>query len=146
MTVWYAHSRNTVGKHHRLRDHLTSVSTLARDFLDGYPGAEEAALAGMLHDLGKYGDRFQARLRGEESGLDHWSQGAWVALSQHRAVAAALAIEGHHIGLQQGNKNSLGRLLPDNLTTGTPLGLQLSDTNYERLLGRGHAPGAAASA
>ncbi|MHB1938764.1 MAG: CRISPR-associated helicase Cas3' [Acidobacteriaceae bacterium] len=141
MTVWYAHSRNTVDQWHRLRDHLNSVSTLARDFLGGYPGAEEAALAGMLHDLGKYGDRFQARLRGEESGLDHWSQGAWVALCQHRAVAAALAIEGHHIGLQQGSKNSLGRLLPDKLATGTPLGLQLSDTNYERLLERGHADG-----
>jgi len=32
--------------------------------------------------------------------LDHWSLGAWMALSEFGSVAAALAIQGHHIGLQ----------------------------------------------
>lgn len=138
---YYAHSGNAHGVRHRLVEHLSCVSKLAREFFQGQKGEEEAALAGLLHDLGKYGDLFQARLRGEAQGLDHWSQGAWVALSQHRAIAAALAIEGHHIGLQQGSKNSLGRLLPETLANGTPLGLQLSDTNYERLLNRSRADG-----
>lgn len=36
------------------------------EFARDQPWAEEARLAGLLHDLGKYGDRFQARLRGED--------------------------------------------------------------------------------
>ncbi len=71
----------------------------------------EAQLAGLLHDLGKFGDLFQARLRGEESGLDHWSAGAWVALEQ-KCAAAALAIQGHHIGLQSLAHADLKRLNP----------------------------------
>ncbi|MEO6697645.1 MAG: CRISPR-associated helicase/endonuclease Cas3, partial [Gammaproteobacteria bacterium] len=71
----------------------------------------EARLAGLLHDLGKFGDLFQARLRGEESGLDHWSAGAWVAL-EHKCAAAALAIQGHHIGLQSLAGFDLARLNP----------------------------------
>ncbi|MGZ8263576.1 MAG: hypothetical protein ACXW2I_05270, partial [Burkholderiales bacterium] len=38
--------------------------------------------------------------RGEESGLDHWTAGAHIAPLEQKAIAAALAIEGHHIGLQ----------------------------------------------
>ena len=109
---YLAHSANAAGHTHALKDHLACVSKLAQAFLEGFPGSEEAALAGLLHDLGKYGDRFQARLQGKDSGLDHWSQGAWLALMEHHAVAAALAIEGHHVGLQAGNADSLGRLAP----------------------------------
>ena len=77
---FYAHSANSHGVRHRLVEHLSCVAKLAQEFLQGHKGAEEAALAGLLHDLGKYGDLFQARLRGEVQGLDHWSQGAWIAL------------------------------------------------------------------
>ncbi|MBL8039656.1 MAG: CRISPR-associated helicase Cas3' [Nitrospira sp.] len=129
---YFAHSANGYGKWHRLAEHLTSVSKIAKEFLQGRNGAEEVALAGLLHDLGKYGDRFQARLRGKDKGLDHWSQGASLAL-RYRAVAAALAIEGHHIGLQRGSKDSLRRLLPDNLPAAVLPGLALSEPNVERL-------------
>ncbi|BFU90901.1 MAG: CRISPR-associated helicase/endonuclease Cas3 [Nitrospira sp.] len=132
---YFAHSANGHGKWHQLADHLASVSKLAKEFLQERNGAEEAALAGLLHDLGKYGDRFQARLRGKDKGLDHWSQGASLAL-RHRAIAAALAIEGHHIGLQRGSKDSLKRLLPDNLPVAVLPGLALSDPNIERLQSR----------
>lgn len=106
---YLAHSANDTRAVHLLCDHLMSVATLAKKFLGGSPSAEEAALAGILHDLGKYGDLFQARLRGEESGLDHWSAGARVAI-ENRCAAAALAIQGHHIGLQSLNLNALRRL------------------------------------
>lgn len=129
---YFAHSANRHGDWHRLADHLASVSKIAKEFLQGRNGAEEVALAGLLHDLGKYGDRFQARLHGKDKGLDHWSQGASLAL-RHRAVAAALAIEGHHIGLQRGSKDSLRRLLPDNLPSTVLPGLALSEPNVERL-------------
>jgi len=132
MTDYFAHSANAHGKWHPLAEHLASVSRMAKGFLQGRTGAEEAALAGLLHDLGKYGDRFQARLHGKDKGLDHWSQGASLAL-KHRAVAAALAIEGHHIGLQRGSKDSLKRLLPENIPTAVLPGLALSEPNVEYL-------------
>jgi CRISPR-associated helicase Cas3/CRISPR-associated endonuclease Cas3-HD len=139
--MYLAHSANTVGVTHPLKTHLASVSQLARKFLAGHPGADEAALAGMLHDLGKYGDRFQNRLKGMDSGLDHWSQGASLALTQFQAVAAALAIQGHHIGLQRGNKDSLRQLLPENLATHLPQGIALSDPDIARLASRAAADG-----
>lgn len=104
-------------------------------------GAEEAALAGVLHDLGKYGDRFQARLHGKDQGLDHWSQGAWVALKEHRAIAAALAIQGHHVGLQRTNTDALRRMNLERLTTNHPFNLALSDADCMRLKRRAEADG-----
>lgn len=139
--MYYAHSANAHGAWHRLADHLAGVSKRAGEFLQGWKSADEAALAGMLHDFGKYGDRFQARLRGEESGLDHWSQGAWLALYKHKAVAAALAIQGHHIGLQQLSKSALQALEPERLASNHPLQLRLSEKDIgileSRLAGDG---------
>ena len=139
--VFYAHSANGVNKWHPLFEHLTCVSRIAATFSATTTWADEARLAGLLHDLGKYGDRFQDRLNVEDQGLDHWTQGASVALVKFRAVAAALAIQGHHIGLQRGNKDSLLRLLPTNLTSAVLPGLDLSDTDIERLQSRATADG-----
>ncbi len=139
--MYLAHSANDVGVSHPLQIHLTSVSSLARKFIEGYPPADEAALAGLLHDIGKYGDRFQLRLQGKDSGLDHWSQGASLALSQFQAIAAALAIEGHHIGLQRGSAGSLHRLLRENLHKSVLPGLALSDPDLERLRTRASTDG-----
>ncbi|MGH8657065.1 MAG: CRISPR-associated endonuclease Cas3'', partial [Gammaproteobacteria bacterium] len=108
---YLAHSANSIGVPHRLKDHLSTVAALAKQHAARRPWEDEAALTGLLHDFGKYGDLFQARLRGEAQGIDHWSLGAWVALQEHHAVAAALAIEGHHVGLQAGNSDSLRRLV-----------------------------------
>lgn len=126
-TTYFAHSANTTGKWHRLNAHLESVAGLARGFADRAPWADEAHLAGLLHDLGKYADRFQARLHGKDAGLDHWSQGAWLALLKHQAKAATLAIQGHHVGLRQGNASALRGLNPANLQPRTRDGLVLSD-------------------
>ncbi|MGE3977269.1 MAG: CRISPR-associated helicase Cas3' [Nitrospira sp.] len=138
---YFAHSANGHGKWHQLADHLASVSKIAKGFLQGRTGAEEAALAGLLHDLGKYGDRFQARLHGKDQGLDHWSQGAWVALAEYRAVAAALAIQGHHVGLQRANMDALRRMNPQSLAQNHPFKLALSDSNCMRLKQRAEADG-----
>lgn len=138
---YFAHSANSVGKWHFLSEHLKSVSQRAREFSGAQPWADEAGLAGLLHDLGKYGDRFQARLQGKDQGLDHWSQGAWVALTEHRAIAAALAIQGHHVGLQHASTDALRRMNPQNLTQNHPCGLALSDTDHIRLKHRAEADG-----
>ena len=125
--TYFAHSKNKAQKDHTLKDHLSSVAQLAKDYLHGWPAAREGELAGMLHDLGKYGDLFQKRLAGKESGLDHWSQGAKLAL-KHHALAAAWAIQGHHVGLQP--LEQITRC--DNLETlsqNHPLNLRLSEKN-----------------
>lgn len=81
--TFYAHSENAVGDWHPLLEHLAGVAAIISEgFAVRAPWLEEAVLAATLHDLGKYGDRFQARLRGEDSGLDHWSKGTWLALNR----------------------------------------------------------------
>ena len=138
---YFAHSANAAGHWHLLKNHLAAVAKLAEAHAGIAHWADEAALAGLLHDLGKYADRFQARLAGRDSGLDHWSQGAWVALSQHRAVAAALAIQGHHVGLQRGHSSALRGIAPDKLAVQHPFNLQLSDPDTDRLVQRAQADG-----
>lgn len=133
--TFFAHSSNAEGERHRLRDHLAAVADLAEKHSATTPWAEEARLAGLLHDLGKYGDAFQRRLEGKEPGLDHWSSGAWLALKM-RCAAAALAIQGHHIGLQYLNKEQLGNLNTEKLAARHPLGLRLTASSLDDLKAR----------
>lgn len=138
--MFFAHSANNCGNWHPLAVHLDSVANLAKAFASESAWRDEAHLAGLLHDLGKYADRFQRRLRGEDSGLDHWSQGASLALT-NRAIAAALAIQGHHIGLQRGDKDALRQLHPATLENAVLPSLQLSDTNIDTLTARARFDG-----
>lgn len=132
---YYAHSENMHNHKHLAKEHLSSVSNLAAKFAATTRWEAEASLSGKLHDLGKYADLFQKRLRGEESGLDHWSPGIWVALEYH-AVATALAIQGHHIGLQSGSRSSLLSASAANLIARHPLNLRLSEPDVNRLKNR----------
>lgn len=141
LNTWFAHSQNEAGRWHPLREHLSAVARLAAHYAADCPWAGEAHLAGLLHDLGKYADRFQRRLLGQDAGLDHWSQGAWLALTQHQAVAATLAIQGHHVGLQQGNRGGLSMLKLANLAANHPQRLQLSEPDTECLMQRALADG-----
>ena len=93
----------------------------------------EGSLAALLHDLGKYGDLFQKRLKVEVSGIDHWTMGAWVALSRFHSVEVALAVQGHHVGLQYSDRNSLNSLDPRKFDRGHR---RLSESDAEVLLER----------
>lgn len=142
--TYYAHSENSVGKWHSLAEHLRSVSRLAGQFAESAGFADEARLTGLLHDLGKYGDRFQNRLAGKDQGLDHWSTGAWLALAEYGAVAAALAIQGHHIGLQylyRQKADWVNALDPKRLLVRHPLQLALSHADSIELKSRLSADG-----
>ena len=131
--TFYAHSANNDGAWHPLVDHLRMVGAMAADFAGAARWREEARLAGLLHDIGKYANRFQRRLQGKEKGLDHWSQGASLALIPQKAVAAALAIQGHHIGLQRGDTDSLRQLDAPNLAKAVLPGLDLSESDLTLL-------------
>lgn len=81
-----------------LRTHLVGVAEKARSFAEPFGLGEEAYWAGLLHDLGKYGDAFQLRLRGFGSGINHWTAGAF-EVYRVKAQAASFAIDGHHKGI-----------------------------------------------
>ena len=133
---FYAHSKGHAGNWQTMRDHTQNVSTMAAGFADAFGCAEEGRLAGLLHDLGKYSALFQRRLAGQGKGLDHWSMGAWAALFRARQVNVAMAIQGHHIGLQQMNKASLGLLSPDKLATQDRREGVVTETNLDLLMQR----------
>ncbi|MCE5359414.1 MAG: CRISPR-associated endonuclease Cas3'', partial [Acidithiobacillus sp.] len=109
--MYWAHSAPPHGGNLQpLADHLTTVRDLAADFAKPLGYEEEAALAGLLHDCGKYGDAFQLRLAGLASQVDHWTAGAYLAYKQ-RALAASVAIHGHHIGLKALHESFLQALI-----------------------------------
>ena len=106
--TFYAHSGNKEDRSdwQELGEHLQAVDRIARGMgrQIGVPMA--AALAGRLHDLGKYDPAFDARLRGEAVRVNHSTAGAAAlsALSRtpgERSAADLLsyAILGHHAGL-----------------------------------------------
>ena len=133
--MFYAHSANRVGEKHALADHLNNVAKLTRTFSADVRFAGEAELSGLLHDLGKYGDLFQRRLEGKESGLDHWTAGAWIAISQYQSLAAAFAIYGHHVGLPSyADLKKIAEI--EKFASRHPFNLRLSDPNTDRLMAR----------
>jgi len=135
---FYAHTADPEGCWEPLARHLAAVAERAAQFLASAGRADSGRAAGLLHDLGKYGDAFQRRLRGQARHVDHWSAGAWAALMQYKreGVAAALAIQGHHIGLLQGDHDSLRGLDPARLRENHPKGLTLSGPKCGPLLER----------
>lgn len=99
----------------------------------------EARVTGLLHDAGKADESFNRRLEGKVSGLDHWTPGAAIALRRYKqhGIAAALAIQGHHMGLAQASGDAI-RVLHE--ATGTPdrtLTVQNPEELLERLVAEG---------
>lgn len=87
------------GQWQPLAEHLRNVAELAAQFAAPFGASDEARLAGLLHDLGKYSARFQARLRDPRiHGINHWSMGT-LAAAEAKQLTAAFAIEGHHTGM-----------------------------------------------
>lgn len=106
--TFYAHSarRSDRADWQELLEHLHEVARIAWGMGSEMGVARAAALAGRLHDLGKYDPAFDARLRGENVRVDHSTAGAAIlrarAVTQgERSIADLLsyAILGHHAGL-----------------------------------------------
>jgi CRISPR-associated endonuclease/helicase Cas3 len=105
--IYYAHTATNADgspdpdetKWQLLRDHLRNVAELAAKFAAPFGADNEARLAGLLHDLGKYAAKFQRRLHDASiHGVNHWSVGSAEAFGR-RLLYAAFAIEGHHTGI-----------------------------------------------
>ncbi len=87
-----------------LSEHLRNVAERAEQFATPFGLADEARLAGLLHDLGKYGNRFQQRLENPSiRGINHWAHGAFAAWEWSRI--SAFAIDGHHTGIPSARRD-----------------------------------------
>lgn len=58
-----------------LSDHLKNTGRLAEGFAGGSDAQELGAVAGLLHDRGKYTAEFQQRLTGDYGRVDHSAAG-----------------------------------------------------------------------
>nr|WP_269436197.1 CRISPR-associated helicase Cas3' [Saccharothrix sp. NRRL B-16348] len=111
----WAHSPSAVtGQWHALAEHVRSTARLARSFAVSFGAADLAWALGLVHDAGKCSAEWQSKLQrvaatGERVGIDHKRVGA--LLVRDRALAAAMAVSGHHGGL--GRVRSLAALTPE---------------------------------
>lgn len=98
---------------HEINEHLEAVAALASQQASKFGSADWAYLAGLWHDLGKYSQAFQhriktlsgfdaeAHLEGKAGKVDHSTAGAQYAIEQLGVSGRILAylIAGHHAGL-----------------------------------------------
>ena len=103
---WYAHSAENFPEDQwqTLKSHLKNVGLLASHKAKHFNGQDLAQVAGLLHDLGKYTQEFQRRLRGSTVKVDHSTHGASEVLNLESIHPffrwlIAYAIAGHHAGL-----------------------------------------------
>ena len=119
MTEYFARCNEDKTKYQTLTNHLTNVSVLAGTYAETFTTREMGETCGLLHDIGKYSDDFQKRIRGEKLQTDHSTAGAKTAYllaakqhDLHSSLAYHLmsyVIAGHHGGLpNRGNANASG--------------------------------------
>jgi CRISPR-associated endonuclease/helicase Cas3 len=80
--------------------HLQNVAALASQFALAFDASDEAYLAGLLHDLGKYREEFQKYLRALCSSSPETQHAIFGAAATAESLfATRLTIAGHHSGL-----------------------------------------------
>lgn len=96
-----AHIRED-GTEQSLQEHLLQTAELAKEFADAFGTGDLAYLMGLTHDIGKYSEAFQKRIRGESPrAVDHSTAGGQL-LYQSLGPIPAYGIMGHHSGLMNG--------------------------------------------
>jgi CRISPR-associated endonuclease/helicase Cas3 len=122
--LFYAHSLEgkTETLWQPLAEHLSAVGKLAATFAEAFKGEELAYCAGLLHDLGKYTNEFQARLQGSPNKVDHATWGARIALERYKLFGQLIAygIAGHHAGLANGKGEGRRTSLQERLAAELP--------------------------
>ena len=116
---YWAHRREDPDEIQTLKDHLENVAKLCGGFAGKFGMQDWGFCEGMLHDIGKYSEAFQRRIRGSEERVDHATAGAqlcWSLTGLYQFLSYCIA--GHHAGLPNtgsvsdtGDRSSLyGRL------------------------------------
>ncbi|BFU59606.1 MULTISPECIES: CRISPR-associated helicase Cas3' [Rodentibacter] len=103
--------------------HANNVGALAAEFATPFASQEVAYYTGLLHDLGKYSERYQKRLHGGAK-VNHSTAGAKIAAERWGILGKMMAfcIAGHHAGLANGagegkNRSTLSQRLQENFGT-----------------------------
>lgn len=106
---YYARKEEVEGKqkYQLLVEHLNNVSELCKEFVGQISSSEVGEFLGLMHDVGKYSQDFQRRIRGENIRVDHATAGAKIAENLYQESRGrnplyrliAYAICGHHSGL-----------------------------------------------
>ena len=121
MITYWAHSSETGGSGTNgwqpLAEHLEAVAEIACQLAalarpDDLRLQVDARLAGLLHDFGKYSDKFQRRLTAQGPKCQHAIHGAVLAAGEMTAPLhplISLAVVGHHAGIPDwlGSESSL---------------------------------------
>ncbi len=136
MKKYYAKSKLPDGTQPTVKEHLEAVAKLAKQFGSVFGRGDEAWVAGMFHDFGKYSDAFAKALQGTRTKVDHAMCGA-VFLSQAKKKKRAYepiieAIHGHHSGLI--HFGELEPALRGNFCQGTAI--SLNDDKYPAMAGQ----------
>lgn len=95
---YLAHTDGEPVREQTVKDHLQGTADKAAAFADAFGARDQGYYCGLLHDIGKYSDKFQRRIRGENIQVDHSTAGASTAFKNGN-IPAALCICGHHSGL-----------------------------------------------
>lgn len=102
--IYLAHITEDKTKEQGIAAHLTETAQLSGDFAQAFACREWGYGCGYLHDIGKYSDKFQQRLRGGAM-TDHATAGAR-ELYDRKNYIGAYVISGHHSGLLDGGSSA----------------------------------------
>lgn len=86
------------GEFESCAEHLMMTGCLCGAFTESFGLLKTGVKTGLAHDIGKYSDEFQKRIRGCKIRVDHSTVGAKLLADTH-AVLPAFAVMGHHSGL-----------------------------------------------
>jgi len=102
---YIAHYDHRKNRSHFLLEHLNCTAKLAGEFAQRFRSGQLANAIAQVHDLGKYSERCQRRIRGENITVDHSTPGGqliWQENNSFLGMIAAYCIMGHHGGLPDG--------------------------------------------
>lgn len=98
--MFLAHISEDKLRKQTILEHLKGTAGLTASFSDVFHCREWGYGCGLMHDIGKYSDKFQKRLEGGAI-TDHATAGA-KELYRRKNYPAAYCIAGHHCGLLDG--------------------------------------------
>lgn len=109
---YIAHRIEETGEEQSVKAHLCGTAELAKKFAEAFDAGEYGYCAGILHDIGKYSEDFQKRIRGADICVDHstagaeecWNYKSGNQLDEFAHQWLAYCIAGHHAGLPDGEE------------------------------------------
>ncbi len=96
----YLAHKNDKNEEQSLKQHLENVAERCGTYADAFGAREWGYCCGLLHDVGKYSQKFQRRIQGSMERVDHSTAGAklcWDKKGMYQFLSYCIA--GHHAGL-----------------------------------------------